>query len=178
MKASTREYRTPTVLDEKVTLKDDEGTLRQLTIIELGHEDPTILRTNDKKSSPAALITRYAQRMLIENGIAEAIHFFHIDALSSMVDLKVDFDLQITLMGSALYRLLAERLPENYRRAQAKTIFSNLLDVGGTVEIDKRHVRVTLDHRSHNPILAETGLLDRPTPMPWFYDKKLILRLS
>ena len=115
--------------------------------------------------------------MLIENGIAEAIHFFHIDALSSMVDLKVDFDLQITLMGSALYRLLADRLPGNYRRAHAKTIFDNLLDVGGRVDVEDRQVVVTLDHRAHNPILAETGLLDRPTPMPWFGDKKLVVRL-
>jgi hypothetical protein len=37
--------------------------------------------------------------MLIKNGIAKAIHFFHIDALSSMVGLKVDFDLQLTLMA-------------------------------------------------------------------------------
>ncbi len=41
--------------------------------------------------------------MLIESRIAEAIHFFHIDALYSMIDLKVDFDFQITLLGSALY---------------------------------------------------------------------------
>ena len=129
------------------------------------------------EATPVELITRYAQRMLIENGIAEAIHFFHIDALSSMVDLKVDFDLQITLMGSALYRLLAERLPDNYRRAHAKTIFDNLLDVGGRVDVEDRQVVVTLDHRAHNPILAETGLLDRPTPMPWFGDKRLVFRL-
>jgi hypothetical protein len=30
--------------------------------------------------------------MLIENGISEAVQFFHIDALSSMVGMKVDFD--------------------------------------------------------------------------------------
>ncbi len=152
--------------------------IRQLTIIELGHEEPTILLTNDMEATPVELITRYAQRMLIENGIAEAIHFFHIDALSSMVDLKVDFDLQITLMGSALYRLLAERLPDNYRRAHAKTIFDNLLDVGGRVDVEDRQVVVTLDHRAHNPILAETGLLDRPTPMPWFGNKKLVIQLT
>jgi len=177
LRSLTRKYRTPKVLDEEVTVKDYEKTLRQLTIIELGHEDPTILLTNDKKAGLATLITRYAQRMLIENGIAEAIHFFHIDALSSMVDLKVDFDLQITLMGSTLYRLLAERLPENYRRAHAKTIFDNVLDIGGRVEVKEDEVLVTLDNRTHNPILAETGFLDRPTPMPWFYDKKLVLRL-
>jgi hypothetical protein len=31
-----------------------------------------------------------------------------------MVGLKVDFDLQITLMGSSLYRLLAERIGREY----------------------------------------------------------------
>ncbi len=177
LRGVTRKYRNPRVLDESVRLAGYPDTLRQLSVTDLGHEVPTILLTNDFTSSPAALITRYAKRMLIENGIAEAIHFFHLDALSSMVDLKVDFDLQITLMGSALYRMLAERLPENYRRAQAKTLFDRLLDVSGSVQITDHHVIVSLDKRAHNPILAETGLLERPTPIPWFFGKQLILRL-
>jgi hypothetical protein len=173
----TRMYRTPKVLDERVGLSHYEGQIRQLTIVDLGHEEPTVLLTNDLTASPSRLTTRYAQRMLIENGIAEAIHFFHIDALSSMVDLKVDFDLQITLMGSSLYRLFAERLPGTYRRATAKTIFDALLDVSGRVEIGEQQVIVRLDHRAHNPILADTGLIDRPTPMPWFGNKSLVLQL-
>jgi hypothetical protein len=139
LKSLTRTYRNPRVLDERIPLKD-YGTepLRQLSIIDLGHEEPTLLLTNDFRSSPATLITRYAQRMLIENGIAEAIHFFHIDALSSMVPLKVDFDLQLTLMGSSLYRLMAQKLAEPYQRATAKTIYNSLLNVGGLVEIQKK----------------------------------------
>jgi Transposase DDE domain len=177
LRSLARKYRTPRVLDEPIRLSAYQGEIRQLSVIDLGHEEPTILLTNDFKRSPATLITRYARRMLIENGIAEAIHFFHLDALSSMVDLKVDFDLQITLMGSALYRMFAERLPEDYRRAQAKTLFKHLLDVGGRIDITEREVVVTLDKRAHNPILAETGFIDRPTPMPWFFDKMLRLRL-
>lgn len=177
LRGVTRKYRNPRVLDENVRLTGYPDELRQLSITDLGHEEPTILLTNDLRSCPAALITRYAKRMLIENGIAEAIHFFHLDALSSMVDLKVDFDLQVTLMGSALYRMLAERLPENYRRAQAKTLFDRLLDVSGSVQVSDHHVIVTLDKRAHNPILAETGFIDRPTPIPWVFGKKLILRL-
>jgi hypothetical protein len=176
LKSLTRKYRTPKVLDEKITLSGYEGELRQLTIIELGHEEPTILLTNENRASATSLITRYAQRMLIENGIAEAIHFFHIDALSSMVDLKIDFDLQLTLMGSTLYRLLADLLPDKYRRAQAKTIFDNLLNVGGLVQVNDDQVVVRLDHRAHNPILASTGLADRSTPMPWFGNKKLLIQ--
>jgi hypothetical protein len=176
LKSLTRKYRTPKVLDEKIALKGYEGDIRQITIIELGHEEPTILLTNDNKASATSLITRYAQRMLIENGIAEAIHFFHIDALSAMVDLKIDFDLQLTLMGSTLYRLLADRLPDNYRRAHAKALFDNLLDVGSLVQVHDDQVIVRLDHRAHNPILASTGLAERSTPMPWFGNKKLLIQ--
>jgi hypothetical protein len=108
--ALTRTFRTPKVLDERIQLKDHAGELRQVTVTELGHEDPTILLTNNFAIQCSALVTRYAQRMLIENGISEAIQFFHLDALSSMVGLKVDFDLQITLMAYSLYRLMATRI--------------------------------------------------------------------
>jgi hypothetical protein len=64
----TRTFRTPRVLDETIRLKDYDGPLRQITIIDLGHEEPTILLTNNLKSGCPTLVTRYAQRMLIENG--------------------------------------------------------------------------------------------------------------
>src|SRR5204862_1834597 len=123
---------------------DYEGELREVTIIDLGHEEPTILLTNDFRSECPALVTRYAQRMLIENGISEAIQFFHLDALSSMVGLKVDFDLQITLMASSLYRLMAARIGREYERAQAKKIFRNLLDASATVTVEKNEITVKL----------------------------------
>ena len=116
----TRTFRTPRVLDERIHLKDYDGPLRQITIIDLGHEEPTILLTNNFKSGCPTLVTRYAQRMLIENGISEAIQFFHLDALSSMVGLKVDFDLQITLMASSLYRLLADRIGREYSKGSGQ----------------------------------------------------------
>ncbi len=179
LRSLSRTYRNPRVLDEQVTLKGyGDQPLRQLSVIDLGHEEPTVILTNDFRSEPATLITRYAQRMLIENGIAEAIHFFHLDALSSMVGLKVDFDLQITLMGSALYRLLSRHLAEEYQRATAKSIFSNLLDVGGLVEIDDQHVTVTLDKHAHNPYLVDSGLADKPTPMPWLENRHLVLKFA
>jgi hypothetical protein len=179
LRSLSRTYRTPRVLDECVRLKGyGEQPIRQLSVIDLGHEDPTVILTNDLRSSPATLITRYAQRMLIENGIAEAIHFFHLDALSSMVGLKVDFDLQITLMGSALYRLLAQHLADEYRRATAKSIFTNLLDVGGYIDIAEQQIIVTLDKRAHNPYLVDSGLGQEPTPMPWLGNKELLIRFA
>jgi hypothetical protein len=174
----TRTFRTPKVLDEPIQLDDYKGSLRQITIIELGHEEPTVLLTNHLRSSCPTLVTRYAHRMLIENGISEAIQFFHLDALSSMVGLKVDFDLQITLMASSLYRLMAERIGREYQRAQAKKIFRNLLDVSATITIQEHEVTVKLDKRAHNPFLVSSGLADQPTPMPWFGNKRCVIRFA
>jgi hypothetical protein len=175
LRSLTRTFRTPKVLDPPIQLPGYRGQLRQVTVIELGHEDPTILLTNNFKIDCPSLVTRYAQRMLIENGISEAIQFFHLDALSSMVGLKVDFDLQITLMASSLYRLMADQIGREYRRAQAKKIFRNLLDVSATVSIGEKQVIVTLDKRAHNPYLVASGLGHTPTPMPWFGGKQLLL---
>jgi hypothetical protein len=95
-----------------------------------------------------------------------------------MVGLKVDFDLQITLIASTLYRLLAEKVGAGYDHAQAKKLFRNLLDVSATVAIDSTRVVVTLDKRAHNPFLVKSRLADTPTRMPWFGDKLLHLQFS
>ena len=83
-----------------------------------------------------------------------------------MVGMKVDFDLQITLMASALYRLLANRIGQEYQQATAKKIFRNLLDVSATVEVLEHEVVVTLDKRAHNPYLVASGLADNRPPCP------------
>jgi hypothetical protein len=176
--ALTRVFRTPKILDERVYVRGYAGPLRQVTIIDLGHEEPTILLTNDFKLGCPTLVTRYAQRMLIENGISAAVQFFHLDALTSMVGLKVDFDLQITLMASALYRLLAEKIGGIYASAQAKKIFQNLLDVSATVVVEDERVVATLDKRAHNPFLVQSRLADIPTLMPWFANKPLHIRFA
>jgi len=176
--ALTRIYRNPKVLEERVTLSGYPGELRQLTVMDLGHEEPTVLLTNHRKLGPAELVTRYAQRMLIENGISEAVQFFHIDSLSSMIGMKVDFDMQLTLMASSLYRMMAQRIGREDRRSQAKTVFRNLLNVSGKVEITAQSVIVTLDKRAHNPYLVASGLTNQPVPMPWFGNKKLVLQFA
>lgn len=178
LKSLTRTFRTPKVLDERIRLKGYESELRQVTVTDLGHEEPTILLTNNFDIKCTSLVTRYAQRMLIENGISDAIQFFHLDALSSMIGLKVDFDLQITLMAAALYRLMAGRIGREYERAQAKKIFRNLLDVSATVIVLDDQVVVKLDKRAHNPYLVASGLAETPTSMPWFGNKQLVIQFA
>jgi hypothetical protein len=174
----TRTFRTPKVLDEKIHLKGYDGDLRQVSVTDLGHEEPTIILTNNFSIKCPTLVTRYAHRMLIENGISDAIQFFHLDALSSMVGLKIDFDLQITLMAASLYRLMAGKIGREYERAQAKKIFRNMLDVSANVVITDGEVIVTPDKRAHNPYLVASGLADAPIQMPWYGNKRLVIRFS
>ena len=171
-------FRTPKMLDEHTTLPGYDGAIRQVTIIDLGHEEPTVLLTNNFKISCPALVTRYAQRMLIENGIGEDVQYFHEDALSSKIGLKVELDLQITLMASTLYRLLAERVGHTYRQAEAKTIFNNIVNVSALVTIEADRVLVQLDKRAHNPFLVQSRLADAPIVMPWFGNKSLYIQFA
>jgi hypothetical protein len=73
---------------------------------------------------------------------------------------------------------MADRIGREYDKAQAKTIFRNLLDVSATVQIGDKEVIVMLDKRAHNPYLVASGLADHPTPMPWFGNKPLKIRFD
>ena len=128
-------YRTPGVLDHRIKLNGYDGPLRQLTIADLGHEDPTLLLTNQLTRSPCHLIGRYAQRMLIENNIEDGIDFFHMDALSSAVAMKINCDLQLTLMASSLYRLLAVRVGNGYEIAKSRHLFRDLINASAGIRI-------------------------------------------
>ena len=175
LKGVARAYRNPRILDEKITLDGYEGPIRQLTIVDLGHEEPTLLLTNQMRRSPSKLVTRYAQRMVIENQIADGIDFFHMDALSSAVPMKVDLDLQLTLMASSLYRLLGERVGNGYERAKSRHIFRDLVDATARVAITNEEVCVRFHKRAHNPLLVAAGFADTDVPVPWLGGKTLRL---
>ena len=168
----TRKYRTPRVYDQKIQLAG--RTFRQVYILDLGHELPTILLTNDVRTPITKLITRYAHRMLIENALSDAVRFFHMDALSSAVGFKVDFDMTLLVIASGLYRLLARRM-RGYGEAQARHIFRDLVDMPATVDITARDVTVAFHRRAHLPILMASGLFDQPVKVPWWDNRTLRL---
>ena len=167
-----RKFRTPRVYEQTVRLAGE--SLRQLFIQDLGHDEPTLLLTNDRRSPAAKLITRYAQRMLIENALSDAVRFFHMDALSSAVGLKVDFDMSLLVIASGLYRLLARRM-RGYAEAQARLIFRDLIDMPATVDITPSGVQVHFHRRAHLPIVLASGLLNTPVNVPWWNDMPLRL---
>jgi hypothetical protein len=170
-----RAYRTPRIIDRKVTLKGYKGPIRQLTITDLGHEEPTLLLTNQLRRSPAKLISRYAQRMIIENNIADGVDFFHMDALSSAVAMKVDCDLQLTLMASSLYRLLGTKIGNGYQNAKSRHLFRDFVDATALVSISEQNIEVKFQKRAHNPYLISVGFGQTETAIPWLGGKKLKL---
>ena len=169
-----RKFKTPRVVDQRIHLRDYEGTLRQLLIRDLGHDQPTVLLTNDLTSSLKAVITRYARRMLIENGLADSVDFFHLDSLSSAVALNVDFDVLLSVIASGIYRRLAGAL-RGYERARARQIFRRFLDTSARVTISTTRTLVTvrLPRRAHNPILLDAGLIGTTTAIPWWHGGSL-----
>ena len=167
-----RKYRTPQVYEQKACPR--ERTYRQFFITDLGHEEPTILLTNDAKSTARNLIARYAKRMLIENALADAVRFFHIDALSSSVGFKVDFDMALLVLASGLYRIMARRM-RGYDDAQARQIFRDLIDMPANVAITENEIRVRFHRRAHLPIVLASGLIDKPVAVPWWNGRRLRL---
>ena len=169
----SRLYKTPRVLERKITLKDYPVPLREVVVADLGHEEPTFLLTNQLTRSAPKLIERYAQRMIIENSIADGIDFFHMDALSSAVAMKVNLDLQLTLMASSLYRLLGSKVGNGYQRAKSRHIFRDLVDATATIHIADQDITVRFQKRAHNPLLIAAGFDKVDIPIPWLSNKRL-----
>jgi transposase-like protein len=171
----SRAYRTPRVLDRRITLRDYDGLLRQLTVTDLGHDAPTLLVTNQMDRPAAKLIGRYAERMIVENTIEDGIDFFHMDALSSAVALKVNCDLQLTLMASSLYRLLAYRVGRGYEQAKSRHLFRDFVDATAAITITGAEIQVRYHKRAHNPLLIAAGFSTTDATIPWIGGKRLRL---
>ena len=167
-----RKYRNPRFYEQKA--RPLQRAYRQFYITDLGHDEPTILLTNDQRSTIKNLITRYAKRMLIENALADAVRFFHIDALSSSVGFKVDFDMALLVLASGLYRLMARRM-RGYDDAQARQIFRDLIDMPADVAISDNEITVRFHRRAHLPIVLASGLVDKPIKVPWWDGRSLRL---
>ncbi|MHC4459222.1 MAG: hypothetical protein ACYS0I_19445 [Planctomycetota bacterium] len=171
-----RKYRTPKVIDRETEIRDYVGSIRQIFVKDLGHELPTIIITNDKKSSCSDLISRYALRMLIENSIANAVAFFHTTALSSSVAIRIDLDVLLTLIGQATYQMFAQHL-RGYEHSSAKVIFRKFIDTPAKIFIRPKEIEVQLNKRANNPILIHSGFVNSPFRIPWLQNKTVCITL-
>jgi hypothetical protein len=154
-------------LDEPVQPEDCKDTLRQIAVTGLGREQPTLFLTNHPDASPRELITNYARRNGIEDGLGTNVNFFHMDNLSSEVRLNVDLDVTLTVIANSCYRWLAGML-KGFDRAKPKQLSRKFIETSGEIELlPNRIMQVTFDRRCHNPVLREAALDKDSPPIPW-----------
>jgi hypothetical protein len=172
-----RKYPNPQVHDSTVELKGYQGEIRQVIVRGTGREKPTFLITNDFKTPVDLLVGNYARRWRVENGIAEAVKFFHLNALSSPILTKVHFDIVLTLMADTLYTMLARKL-RGFEDCNASKIYRHFVEGKGTVSVKGTRVTVTFPRRAHNPILRNVPWDTLPLTLPGPLKADLALRFS
>ena len=160
-------------LDESMSLGDYEGMVRQIAVTGLGREQPTLFLTNNFEVRPRDVITNYARRNGIEDGLGTNVNFFHLDCLCSEVRLNVDLDVTLTVIANGCYRWLARQL-KGFDKAKPKQLCRKFIETGGVIEVgSNRRLLITFDRRSHNPILREAAV-DRNCPaIPWLKNYRI-----
>ena len=167
----------------RVKVHDDPGTqlsayprpIRQLAVTGLGHEQPTLLITNQAQLPARQVIQSYARRMNIEQRLAEAIQSFSLDALAGAVplnvDLNVDLDVALSVLASTICAALRRRLP-GYTSATPDTLQRRFLNTGGIIEHHPGLTTIRLARRTYSPILRQATLPDTIT-VPWWEGRTL-----
>jgi len=93
----------------------------------------------------------------VENGIAEAVNFFHLNSLSSPILVKIHFDVALSMIADTLYSMLAHKL-RGFEECNAPKICRDFVQGKATVAVKEGRVTVTIQ---------------KPTPdspaVPWHY---------
>ena len=168
-------YRHPEVHQDQVRVRGCPVWLRQLAVRGLGHEAPTLILTNNHTAKPAKLIDRYAQRMRIEQRLAEQIRSFHLDALSSAVALNVDLDTTLTVWAQAAYDALRRRLP-GYATATPDTIWRRFVSTSGQLTLGPTEVVARIAERTYSPVLRSADLPE--VEVPWWGGRRLRFEIA
>jgi hypothetical protein len=163
----------------RVKVHDDPGTqlsayprpIRQLAVTGLGHDQPTLLITNQAQLPARQVIQSYARRMNIEQRLAEAIQSFSLDALAGAVPLNVDLDVALSVLASTICAALRRRLP-GYATATPDTLQRRFLNTGGIIEHHPGQTTIRLARRTYSPILRQASLPETIT-VPWWEGRTL-----
>jgi transposase len=147
-----RKFPNPLVHESTIQLRHYGGDLRQVIMRGNGREQPTFLISNDFHVSIESLVGNYARRWRVENGIAEAVKFFHLNAMSSPILTKVHFDVALTMLADTLYTMLARKL-RGFEDCDAPKLYRDFVQGKGTVTVTGSKVTVAFPRRAHNPIL-------------------------
>lgn len=169
-----RKFQNPEVYESHIMLRGYEGELRQAIVRGNGHEKPTFLISNDFERPIESLVGDYARRWRVENGIAEAVKFFHLNSLSSPILTKVHFDVVMTAIADTMYSMLAKKL-RGFEDCDAPKLYRNFVRGKGMVAVNGETVTVTFPRRAHNPILRRVPWGQLPSALPGLDGTRLVL---
>ena len=159
-------------LDDFVKLRNYTVPCRQVTVDGLGRSAPTLFLTDNEKVSGKEVITRYISRNYIENDLGINVNFFHLDCLASEVRLNVHTDVVMTVLANGCYRWLSRQL-KGCEKMEPKQLYRKFVETGGHVNVSGKNIIVSLDRRSHNPIIAQARLDKKAISIPWLQGKML-----
>jgi hypothetical protein len=172
-----RKFPNPLVHQSRITLRDYDGEVRQVILRGNGREEPAFLISNDFASPVELLVSDYARRWRVENVISEAVKFFHLNALSSPILVKVHFDILLTMMADTLYWMLAQKL-RGFEQCDALKIYRHFVRGKATVGIQDGTVRVAFPRKAHNPILRNVPWHRLPGTISWLDGANLKLEFK
>jgi len=170
-----RKYKNPYVFESIIKLSGYDDKLRQIAMKGTGRELPSFLITNDFKNPTESVVMQYSRRWRIENGIAEAVKFFSLNALSSPILIKVHFDVLMTMIAHALYHLFAQKL-RGFEQSRPSTIFRHFINMKADIAIRDGNIIVVFPRRAHNPILKSAQLDATPITISWLGNRKLLFQ--
>ena len=157
--------------DPAAKLSSYPGTLRQLAVAGLGHDEPTLLITNRDHLPAKQVIETYSRRMNIEQRLAEAIRSFGLDSLAGAVPLNIDLDVVLSVLAHTVCAALRRRLP-GYATATPDTLQRRFLSTSGHILNRANQTIVRLDRRTYSPVLRQANLPDTIT-IPWLAGRTL-----
>jgi hypothetical protein len=145
--------------------------IRQLAVTGLGHDQPTLLITNDDATPARKIIQACTQRINIEQRLAEAIQSFRLDVLAGAVPLNVDLDVVLSVLAHTACAALRRRLP-GYATATPDTLQRRFLSTGGIITSHGDQITVRLNRRTYSPVLRQATLPETIT-VPWWGGRTL-----
>ena len=167
-----RKYPNPLVHESSISLREYDGVIRQIIMRGNGHEKPAFIITNDQDTAVELIVGNYARRWRVENGIAEAVKFFHLNSLSSPILIKVHFDIVMTMIADTLYCRLAQHL-RGFEACDAPKLYRDFVKGKGEVEVKEGSISVTFPRRAHNPVLRAVPWQRLPQKIPWLDDASI-----
>ena len=131
-----------------------------------------LIITNIYEKHAKDIIETYARRWLIENNIQENVDFFSLNALSSPVIVKVDFDIAMTLIANTLYKVLSSKF-KLFGNAKPKTTYRNIVEGDAKILITNKKVTITFGKKAYNPMVMDWVTSLPKLKVPWMGDRLL-----